>query len=166
MARRPELADPSVATCLWFDGDVEEAAQFYASLIPGGTWKVLNRHMNPDGSQGNPFVAEVVLAGHSYILLNGGPHFKLSPAASIMVHVDTQDEVDRLWSALLDGGGEESRCGWLADRFGVSWQILPRTLPRPLSQSDRAAAGRVMQAMMGMVKLDIAALEAASAETA
>jgi predicted 3-demethylubiquinone-9 3-methyltransferase (glyoxalase superfamily) len=83
----------------------------------------------------------------------------LSPATSISVHVDTQAEVDRLWSALLEGGGSESRCGWLTDRFGLSWQIIPRALPR-LLQSD--TSGRVMQAMMGMVKLDIAALEAAA----
>ncbi len=100
------------------------------------------------------------LMGQQYLAMNGGPHYRLTPAVSISVHVDTQDEVDRLWTALLAEGGVESRCGWLTDRFGLSWQIIPRALPRLLQTK---AAPRVLQAMMAMVKLDIAALEAAAA---
>lgn len=153
----------TVTTCLWFDHDAEAAAAFYAGLLPGGSSRVLNRQMNPDGSQGGAFLVELVLGGQTYVLMNGGPSFAPTPAASIQITVDTQAEVDRLWEALLEGGGTESRCGWLADRWGLSWQIIPRALPRLLSLPDRAAAGRAMQAMMGMVKLDIAALEAAAA---
>ena len=97
--------------------------------------------------------------GQYFVAMNGGPHYTLTPAASIFALVDTQAEVDRLWTALLADGGQESRCGWLTDRFGLSWQIIPRALTR-LMQSD--TSGRVIQAMMGMVKLDIAALEAAA----
>ncbi|MCR8723420.1 VOC family protein [Frigidibacter sp. ROC022] len=159
----PESPAPSVATCLWFQTDPEPAAEFYAGLLPGSSWSVPNREMLPDGSLGAAFMAEVVLQGQRLILMNGGPQFKLTPAASIQVHVETQAEIDRLWSALLEGGSE-NRCGWLTDRWGVSWQIIPRALPRLLALPDRAAAGRAMQAMMGMVKLDIAALEAAAAQ--
>jgi predicted 3-demethylubiquinone-9 3-methyltransferase (glyoxalase superfamily) len=154
--------EPAVATCLWYDHDAEAAAAFYATLLPGATTKVLNRQINPDGSPGGAFIVELVMGGQTYVLMNGGPTYALNPAVSIQVYVDTQAEIDRLWSALLDGGGVESRCGWLADRWGLSWQIIPRALPRLLSLPDRAAAGRAMQAMMGMVKLDIAALEAAA----
>jgi predicted 3-demethylubiquinone-9 3-methyltransferase (glyoxalase superfamily) len=153
---------PSVATCLWFDTGAEAAGQFYAGLFPGATSRVLNRQMLPDNSPGAAFIVELVLQGQTFILMNGGPRYPQTPAVSIQVHVDTQDEVDRLWSALLDGG-TESRCGWLSDRWGVSWQIIPRALPRLLALPDRAAAARALQAMMGMVKLDIAALEAAAA---
>lgn len=160
-APTPNLA-PTVATCLWFATDPEPAARFYATLLPGGSARVLNRQVMPDGSEGGAFRVEVTLQGQRFVLMNGGPAHTLTPAASIQVHVETQDEVDALWAALLDGGSE-TRCGWLTDRWGVSWQIIPRALPRLLSLPDRAAAGRVLQAMMGMVKLDIAALEAAAA---
>jgi len=155
------MSDPAVATCLWFDSDAEAAARFYAGLFPGARAEVLNRQMNPDGSLGGAFIVELDLLGQRFILMNGGPQYRLTPAASVQVFVDTQDEVDSLWTALLDGGAE-SRCGWLTDRWGLSWQIIPRALPRLLSLPDRAAAGRVMQAMMSMIKLDIAGLEAAA----
>ena len=154
------MVDPlKVRTCLWFERDGEKAAELYVSLVPGsritGTFRTA-----PDGP---PLVVDFELAGVPYQALNGGPHYKLSPAASISVTTPDQAETDRLWHALLADGGEASHCGWLVDRYGMSWQIVPRALLDLLSAPDRAAAGRAMQAMLGMVKLDIAGLEAAFA---
>jgi predicted 3-demethylubiquinone-9 3-methyltransferase (glyoxalase superfamily) len=141
---------PKVRTCLWFDGNGEEAAKFYVSIVPGSAIEVVS----------GP-VVELSLAGTPYMFLNGGPRYRLSPSASIVVRTADQPETDRLWNALLSDGGQESRCAWLTDRFGVSWQIVPDALPRLLSADDREAAGRAMQAMLQMAKIDIAALEAA-----
>ena len=152
------MADPSVATCLWFDSDGEAAARHYVSLFPDSAITAIF-HQNGDPGAA-AFIVEFTLIGQRYWLLNGGPHHQLTPACSISVHVDSQAEVDHLWTALLAGGGTESRCGWLSDRWGLSWQIIPRALPRLLKSGT---PGRVLQAMMGMVKLDIAALEAAAA---
>lgn len=149
-------ARPSVRTCLWFDGNAAQAPTFYASLLPGS-------HVRTelgDGAGGAPAMVELSLAGTPYLFLNGGPTFKLSPAASIAVATSDQEQTDRLWAALTDGG-EEGRCGWLVDRYGVSWQIVPDALPRLLGADDREAAGRAMAAMLQMSKIDIAALEAA-----
>jgi predicted 3-demethylubiquinone-9 3-methyltransferase (glyoxalase superfamily) len=145
-----------VRTCLWFNGNGLEAARYYVSLLPES---FLESEVSPAG--GEPLVIEFTLAGAPMMILNGGPHYKLSPAMSISVLTESQAETDRLWSALLAGGGAESRCGWLTDRFGVSWQIVPRRMPELLSTADREAAGRVQAAMLHMVKIDIAALEAA-----
>ena len=153
------MSAPSVETCLWFDSDGEAAARYYVSLFPdAAVTEVFHQNADPAAPA---FTVEFSLMGQRYWALNGGPHYQLNPACSISVHVDTQAEVDRLWSALLKDGGVENRCGWLADRWGLSWQIIPRALPR-LLKSDRAAP--VLQAMMAMVKLDIAALEAAAAQ--
>lgn len=151
------MPHPEIATCLWYDTGALEAARLYTGLFDDSAITDVF-YKGGDPAQG-AFTVSFTLMGQRYWGLNGGPHFKPSPAASISVHVDTQAEVDRLWAALLAGGGAESRCGWLEDRFGISWQIIPRALPR-LLKSD--ASGRVMQAMMGMIKLDIAALEAAA----
>ena len=152
------MPDVAVSTCLWFTDAAEQAATLYTTLIPGAQiTQVFRQQGDPDG---RAFMVEFSLAGQRYAALNGGEFYALTPAASIVVHVDTQPEVDHLWQALLAGGGMQSRCGWLTDRFGLSWQILPRALPR-LLQAD--ATGKVMQAMIGMVKIDIAALEAAAA---
>lgn len=148
-----------VRTCLWFDGRGEEAAELYVSLLPDSRIESVFRP-DPDGPA---LTVEFTLAGAPYMILNGGPHYKLSPAASISVATDDQAETDRLWAALTAEGGEESRCAWLTDRFGVSWQIVPRRLMQLLSAEDRAAAGRAQEAMLGMSKIDIAALEAAFA---
>lgn len=148
---------PKVRTCLWFDGNGEAAADFYVSLLPDS--RIVST-FRPDPN-GLPLVVELRLAGTPYMFLNGGPHYKLSPAASIAVRTADQAETDRLWDALLAGGGEESMCGWLVDRFGVSWQIVPDALERMLAAEDRAAADRAMQAMLQMRKLDVGALEAA-----
>ena len=146
----------TLQTCLWFDHSAEAAARTYVALIPGS--QILQVFPNrADPAQA--FLVHLSLASQRYAFLNGGPHYRMTPAASIEVHLDSQPEVDRLWEALLDGG-TALRCGWLTDRFGLSWQIIPRALPRLLQTK---AAPRVLQAMMAMVKLDIAALEAAAA---
>ena len=148
-------AQLKVRTCLWFEKNGLEAARFYVSLLP-------DSRLEKDYAAGaDPLTIEFRLAGAPYQILNGGPHYKLSPAASISVTTEDQAETDRLWSALVADGGAESMCGWLVDRFGVSWQIVPRQLIRMLTDSDREAAGRARDAMMRMKRIDIAALEAA-----
>jgi predicted 3-demethylubiquinone-9 3-methyltransferase (glyoxalase superfamily) len=145
-----------VRTCWWFDGNGHEAAAFYVSLMPDSA--IEGGH----GSEGKPpLVVEFTLAGTPMMILNGGPGVRHSSAASISVLTESQSETDRLWSALTAGGGKESRCGWLTDRWGMSWQIVPRRLPEMLGASDRAAADRALAAMLQMGKLDLAALEAA-----
>ena len=151
------MSDPVIRTCLWYDHDAEEAAIYYCSLFPGAG--VIHVTREGGGNKGRAFMVEFQLQGQTYLAINGGKHYVLTPAVSISVTVDTQAEVDRLWTALLADGGTESRCGWLADRWGLSWQIVPEALPRLLAQDT---TGRVMQAMMGMVKLDVAALESAA----
>ncbi len=147
---------PAVSTCLWFDDQAEPAAALYCSLFDDATiTSILRQHGD---AQNRAFTVAFTLMGQEYWALNGGPHVKHGPAASITVGVGTQAKVDHFWNALLDGGAE-SRCGWLTDRFGLSWQIFPRALPRLLQTEG---TGKVMQAMPGMVKLDIAALEAAA----
>lgn len=151
------MSAPAISTCLWFDSHAEEAATLYCSLFPDAhITHVFRQHGDP---QNRAFLVEFTLMGQAFSAMNGGPHYKLTPAASIFVLVDSQAEVDHLWAALLQGGGQESRCGWLTDRYGLSWQIIPRALTR-LMQSD--TSGRVVQAMQRMVKIDIAALEAAA----
>ena len=150
---------PKVRTCLWFDGNVEDAAEFYVSLLADSAVETASR---PESAK-PAMVVELSLAGTPYMSLNGGPQHKHSPAASIVVRTADQAETDRLWNALLADGGEAGRCAWLTDRFGVSWQIVPEALPRMLGADDREAAGRAMQAMMQMSKIDIAALESAFA---
>ncbi len=150
------MADPAISTCLWFDDQAEHAAKFYCSLFEES--EITEVFYKGGDPAAGAFTVAFTLMGQKYWGLNGGPHYALSPAVSITVYIDTQAEVDRLWAALLDGG-LENRCGWLTDRFGLSWQIIPRALPR-LLQAD--TSGRVMQAMMGMVKLNIAELEAAA----
>ena len=149
-----------VRTCLWFDNKIEEAANFYVSLLPDSAIENIGQP-NPSGY---PLVVEFTIGGTPYMLLNGGPMFTHSEAASISVLTEDQEETDRLWNALTADGGSESQCGWLKDRYGVSWQIVPKILPALLGNPDHEAAGRVMQAMMRMKKIDIAALEAASNE--
>lgn len=146
-----------VRTCLWFDNQIEEAAKFYVSLLPDS---LIENTVQPDPN-GHPLVIEFTIGGTPFMLLNGGPGFPHSEASSISVLTEDQAETDRLWNALTADGGSESQCGWLKDRYGVSWQVVPKALPRLLGDPDREAAGRAMQAMMKMAKIDIAALEAA-----
>ncbi|MGF1454390.1 MAG: VOC family protein [Alphaproteobacteria bacterium] len=145
-----------VRTCLWFDGMGEEAARFYVSLLPDSRIETVYR---PDADR-PPMVVEFTLSGAPYMALNGGPHFTFSEAASISVLTEDQAETDRLWAALIEGGAA-GRCGWLKDRFGLSWQVVPKTLVRLINDPDRAAAGRAQAAMMTMDRLEIAGLEAA-----
>ncbi len=148
-----------VRTCLWFETGGLEAAQFYVSLLP---WSVIDTVLD-HGNPADPMVVEYSLHGAPMMHLTAGPHHAPTPAASISVLTQDQAETDRLWSALLDGGGAAGICGWLTDRFGISWQIVPEALPRLLGQPDPAAAGRAQAAMMTMTKIEIAALEAAAA---
>ncbi len=149
------IMSAKVRTCLWFERGGMEAARLYTSLLP-------ESHLEtPDDGGKTPLVVQFTLAGAPFMILNGGPHYKLSPAASIMVSTRDQAETDLLWDALLADGGQESRCGWLVDRFGVSWQIVPQALQRFLSDPDREAAGRAQQAMLQMNKIVIADLEKA-----
>ncbi|GJL93151.1 VOC family protein [Hyphococcus sp.] len=146
-----------VRTCLWFEKGGLEAAKLYVSLLPDS--RIDSEYPTKTGKE--PLTVEFTLAGAPYQILNGGPHYKLSPAASISVLTDDQAETDRLWNALLADGGEESHCGWLADRYGVSWQIVPKALIRAVTAKDRIAAERALQAMYKMHKIDIAAIEKA-----
>ncbi len=145
-----------VRTCLWFDGRAREAADFYVSLLPD------SRIDEAFGEgEGEPLVIEFTLAGAPMMILNGGPMFQHNEAASISVLTEDQEETDLLWSRLTADGGQEAMCAWLKDRFGVSWQIVPRRLIELIHHDDAAAAARARAAMMQMRKIDIAALEAA-----
>lgn len=145
----------SISPFLWFDTQAEEAAEFYVSLFPNS--RVVNVNRLPDGTA---FTVTFVLDGVEFQALNAGPQFPFTEAFSIFVNAPTQERIDELWSALLADGGEESQCGWLKDRFGLSWQIVPPRLGELLS--DPAVSQPVMQAMFGMKKLVIAELEAAA----
>lgn len=156
---------PKVCTCLWFDKDAEEAVRFYVSLIPGSGLDYIQRSPGnwPGGEAGDVIMVTFTLGGQSFQALNGGTPANYGTAASISVECSDQAEVDRLWMALTADGGSEIMCGWLRDKWGVPWQIVPAMLPRLLADPDRAVAGRVFAAMTKMVKLDIAALERAAA---
>lgn len=140
---------------LWFDNNAEEAMNLYLSVFRDG------RVVHIQRSESRMLSGTLELFGLQYHFLNGGPRFKFTEAVSMMVDCKTQQEVDAYWSGLLAGGGQEQACGWLKDRFGLSWQIIPENLGRYLSDPDREKANRVMQAMLKMVKLDMAALDAA-----
>ncbi|WP_121065561.1 VOC family protein [Chachezhania antarctica] len=153
----PSNKAPKVKTCLWFDGTGEEAARFYVSLLPDSSLNVVSKP-DPDAPA---LIIEFTLASVPYQILNGGPTYTLTPATSISVLTDDQAETDRLWAALVTDGGAEGMCGWLVDRFGLSWQIVPRGLLAYLGAEDREAAGRAHAAMMQMSKIDLPALDAA-----
>ena len=151
-----------ITPCLWFDGEAEEAARFYVSLLPNSRIDHVQKNVtdSPAGKAGSVLVVKFTLAGQGFLALNGGTRFEYTPAISFQVDCADQAEVDRLWDALSAGGAVE-RCGWLRDRYGVSWQIVPSVLPQLLGGPDPAKAQRVLQAMLQMVKLDIAGLQAA-----
>lgn len=152
-----------ITPCLWFAGDALEAAEFYTSLLPDSRIDRVQKSVvdNPGGKAGSVLVVEFTLAGQSFMGLNGGERMEHSYAVSFSIDCADQAEVDRLWDALAAGGGAPVQCGWIKDRWGMSWQIVPSVLPKMLADPDTAKAGRAMQAMLGMVKLDIAALQAA-----
>jgi predicted 3-demethylubiquinone-9 3-methyltransferase (glyoxalase superfamily) len=152
-----------ITPCLWFDGEAEEAANFYVSLLPDSKIEIVQRNNvdSPGGKAGTVLVVEFTLAGQRFMALNGGVRFEYTHAVSFKIDCADQAEVDRLWDALLANGGQAERCGWLKDRYGLSWQIVPTALPKYLGGADRAGAQRAMQAMLGMIKLDIAGLKRA-----
>jgi predicted 3-demethylubiquinone-9 3-methyltransferase (glyoxalase superfamily) len=145
---------PAIKSCLWFSNEAEEAASFYVSLFPNSKVAHVMR------GAGAVIAVEFVLDGRSFTALNGRPEAGFTDAVSFVVPCETQADVDRYWDALVQGG-QEGRCGWLTDRFGVSWQVVPNELGTLLSDPDPGKAGRAMQAMLGMRKLDIAALRRA-----
>jgi predicted 3-demethylubiquinone-9 3-methyltransferase (glyoxalase superfamily) len=146
---------------LWFDTQAEEAANFYVSIFKNSKIGKISRYGDAGpGPKGSVMVISFELEGQQFTALNGGPQFKFTPAISLMVNCDTQQEVDELWEK-LSAGGRTDHCGWLQDRFGLSWQIVPTALGRLMSSPDREKANRVMQAMLKMNKLDIATLERA-----
>ena len=153
----------SVTPCIWFDKDGEDAARLYTSLFPNSKITKVFRY-----GEAGPRDADMVLTvefeldGTRFTALNGGPEFKPNEAVSFQISCKDQDEVDHYWDGLVEGGGEHGPCGWLKDRFGVSWQVIPDALPRLLSDPDKEKANRVMAAMMKMGKLEIAELERAA----
>ncbi len=140
-----------ITTFLWYDGKAKEAAEFYCSLFKNA--KVINA---------SPLIVNFEIEGQRFMALNGGPQFKFTEAASLFVDCESQEEVDRLWKSLTADGGEESMCGWLKDKYGLSWQIIPRRLMELMGDKDQAKAQRVMQAMLKMRKIEVSKLEEAA----
>lgn len=152
-----------ISPFLWFDNNAEEAMNFYLSIFKDS--KVIRVGHNPPGApgpEGDLLVATIQLEGQEITLMNGGPGHPLTDAISLTINCNSQEEVDHYWNKLLEGGGKEIACGWLKDRFGLYWQVTPTMLPELIADADKAKASRVMQAMMKMIKLDIAALQAAA----
>ncbi|MBK3745602.1 VOC family protein [Paraburkholderia aspalathi] len=152
-----------IVPCLWFDGQAEEAARFYISLLPDSHIDAINNAPvdYPGGSKGNVLTVEFTLAGQKYIGLNGGPYCKFNEAVSFQIYCKSQSEVDRLSDA-LSAVPEAEQCGWVKDRFGLSWQIVPEVLMQLMGDSDTAKATRVMEAMMAMKRINISAIRAAA----
>ena len=152
-----------VVPCMWFNGDAEEAAKFYVSLVPNSAITHVQRNVSdgPSGKEGSVLVVEFSVAGQPLVALNGGMKMEYTHAISLMIHCDDQAQVDSVWNAFLAHGGKEEQCGWLRDKFGVSWQVVPTVLGKLLGDKDPKKANRVMQAMMQMKKLDINGLQQA-----
>ena len=151
-----------IKTFLWFDNQAEEAAALYTSLFPDSRITDVTKYEDADPSGNTVTIVTFALAGREFVAMNAGPMFKFNEAISIAVDCDSQEEVDKYWNALTANGGEESMCGWLKDKYGLSWQIVPTRLNELLADPDKERAGRAMQAMLQMRKLDVAALEAAA----
>ena len=152
-----------ISPCLWFDGEAEEAANFYISLLPDSRIVKVQKNIidSRAGKAGSVLVVDFTLAGQSYMAINGGMRFEYTHAISFKIGCKDQAEVDRLWDTLSANGGSVEQCGWLRDRYGVSWQIVPDALEKYLGGPDAAGATRALQAMLGMVKLDIEGLKRA-----
>jgi predicted 3-demethylubiquinone-9 3-methyltransferase (glyoxalase superfamily) len=152
---------PSITPSLWFDNDLEEAAAFYTAIFPNSSIEGFERYTDAGpGTPGDIVSGTFVLDGQRFIGINGGPMFPFSEAVSFTIDCDDQDEVDYYWDRLVDGG-EESQCGWLKDRFGLSWQIVPRRLNELIADPDPARAAAATKAMLGMSRIIIAELEEA-----
>ena len=151
-----------ITTFLWFNNDAEEAANYYTTIFKNSKILDVSRYgdVGP-GPKGSVMIVKFQLAGQEFVALNGGPQFKFTEAISLMVNCDNQQEIDELWRKLTTGG-QESQCGWLKDKFGLSWQIVPTELGKLMSAKDPAKANRVMQALLQMKKLDIAKLQQAA----
>lgn len=156
-----------ISPFLWFDTQAEEAANFWTSIFPDSrVTRVVGYPADaPDKKEGETMTVEFELFGQKYVGLNGGPTFKFNWAISLSVACDTQEEVDRYWAALTSDGGKEVQCGWLEDKFGLAWQITPKALDEYLASDDEGVRKRVFEAMMGMVKIDIATLDRAAKGT-
>ncbi|MFE5921919.1 VOC family protein [Streptomyces sp. NPDC056468] len=156
------MATDGFTTCLWYDGQAEEAANFYVSVFKNSAIGKIARY--PEGSfqpAGSVMTVEFTANGHRFLALNGGPQFKFTEATSFMIFCENQEEIDYYWAKLTEGGGEPGPCGWLKDRFGLSWQVVPDSLDAMVTDPDPAKAARVTKAFMEMSKFDIAALEKA-----
>lgn len=153
-----------IVPCLWYDGTAEEAAAFYVTLLPDSRIDSVMRAPadNPSAPAGSVLLVEFTLAGMKFAGLNGGPLFPFTEAVSFQIYTEDQAETDRLWNALIADGGAESECGWLKDRWGLSWQIVPGPAMALMSSPDRDVARRAFEAMMTMRKIDIAAMQAAA----
>lgn len=151
-----------ISTCLWFDTQAEEAAEFYVSLFDNSRITAIS-HYGDHGPmpEGTVLTVTFELDGVEFMALNGGPHFSFSEASSMVVKCETQAEIDRVWARLLDNGGKEQQCGWIKDRYGLPWQVVPDTIPGLLTGPDKERSNRVMKAVLGMIKIDMAALQAA-----
>ena len=158
------MTSQKITPCLWFDGNAEQAARFYTSVFPDSRIDEVNRSPSdyPSGKAGDVLIVTFTLNGQKFTGLNGGPNFKFNEAISFQVSCKDQDEVDKYWNELSEGG-EEGPCGWLKDKFGLSWQIVPTALPELLSNPDKEKAQRVMAAMLEMKKIQIDELERAAA---
>jgi predicted 3-demethylubiquinone-9 3-methyltransferase (glyoxalase superfamily) len=161
--KREKLTMSKISPCIWFTRDAEEAAKFYVSLLPDSKIDTVQRSPidTPSGKAGDVLVVGFTLAGQSFIGLNGGQPAQFSHAVSFTIHCDDQAEVDRLWDALLTNGGKPQQCGWLNDRWGVPWQIVPKGFTEMVASHNVEGSRRAMTAMMGMIKLDLAALKKA-----
>ncbi|HVT51977.1 MAG TPA: VOC family protein [Dongiaceae bacterium] len=159
---------PNITTCLWFDDRAEEAARFYVSVFKDAKMGSVNHY--PDSGQethgkkaGSVMVAEFSIGEHKFVCLNGGPQFKFTEAISLMIPCKDQKEIDYYWETLTANGGQEGPCGWLKDKYGLSWQVFPETVMKMLNDPDRKRAKRVMDAFMTMHKFDVAEIERAYA---
>ena len=160
------IAKQKIAPCLWFDTQAEEAAKFYVSVFKNGKVGRVARYGKSGKEihgrdEGSVMTVEFELEGQSFVGLNGGPMFKFNEAVSFQVYCETQDEIDYYWDALRAGGGEEGPCGWLKDRFGLSWQVAPAMIADMIQDPDRGKADRMMAALLKMRKLDITQLQQA-----
>ena len=153
----------NIVPCLWFNKNAEEAANFYAKTFPNSRVTAVHKSPSdyPNGKAGDVLTVEFTVLGQPFVGLNGGPEVTFTDAVSFQVFTDTQEETDRYWNAIVKNGGQESACSWCKDKFGLSWQIVPRVLMEAIYDPDNASAKRAMEAMMQMVKIDIAKIEAA-----